>query len=123
MADFYDGMAEVARQLIKEFGRDITITETQSQKWTPGADPNPQITEHPAKGLFREVKQQLVEGKEVVRKDANFLVAGLGLDFMLSATNSHIVDADGQQYKVLRVNELKPGNQVMYYEVFVRKAG
>jgi hypothetical protein len=119
----YDAALETAARLIRKKGREIKLRYMTDaapadvdKPWKLGP---PTVVDHGTHGVFGEADQSDASDGLTKIGDDKVLVASLGLP-AAPTTKTALVDGDVEM-DVYRVKELKPGPQVVYYELFLRR--
>lgn len=117
--DFYADMAEMARELIVEFGALGSI-----RREVPGSGPSydpgpPTITDHPAHIVLTDYSNREIDGQRILSTDRKALVEpAIGVE---PTTSDLLVTADGATLTIVSVDLLRPATTTVLYTVQVRR--
>lgn len=115
----YVALASTAARLISEFGRSVTLRQTAR---TPGATPwNPSetATDYSITAVGEDVRTDQLDGTTVQAGDRRYTFAASGLA-VTPEPDDEIVD-DSIVWKIVAVEELKPGATSIIYRVVARR--
>ncbi|MCF0055517.1 hypothetical protein [Dyadobacter sp. CY356] len=118
---FYSEMADMAKEAIAENGRPVILRRNTEGSYNPATDTftgTGNVDENPS-ALFTEYKQAEIDGTVIIRGDKKVLLA----DAALTAPpeyNDIIVDGS-DEYKVINIFTVKPGDTSIIYKLQVRK--
>lgn len=115
----YAGLAATALAQIADKGRNITLRRVTEGSYNPATDtiPDASVANETVKALVRNFSQrELVEGL-IIKGDKEVIVASSGLT--IPEMNDIIVDND--QFRIVNVLEIKPGDTSMLYKLQVRR--
>lgn len=90
MSAFYDGMAGVARELLREFGQPIVFTRVTGEVRNPvgGAVITPGVTTYPtANGVIVPIKSHLVDGTRIKATDKMLIIDDTFVPLMTDAVD------------------------------------
>ncbi len=124
MADFYTEMAATAEELIKEFGRTVSVRKVTTgapadvaKPWVPGAE---KTADTVTKGVFLETKRSFITG-EVIPEDMSLvLIAAKNLGTIVPIGKDRLVDGS-DVWEISDVETLKPADIALLYELMVEK--
>lgn len=113
---FYTEMAEMAREMLAEYGMAVVLTrETGDFDEVAGAyDSEPQALN--STGLFTSITEQLKQDFTVIDGDRTMI-----LDDSVEPQNADTVAIDGADWSVVKVKPIKPTDTIICYFVQVRK--
>ena len=113
MATRFGKFQKLAQRLITKNARLVTfkvVSETPllpAEPWGPNT-PDVDITNIPA--VFLDYKNQEIDGTLVMLGDKKCLIAQLDMPTTQPETKDKILEADGSEWKIVRVKTLQPGN-------------
>ncbi len=124
MADFYTEMAMTAEDLIKEFGRAVSLRKVTTgapadaaKPWVVGAE---STSDTVARGVFLDTKRSFITG-EVIPEDMSLvLLSAKALGTVVPIGKDRLVDGT-DVWEVVKVETLKPGDVALIYELMVEK--
>jgi hypothetical protein len=117
---FYDGLAELALELINEFGQDVTLRDIQRSQYDPDDPEGAEvIIEQIAQGILLDFTGfEFQADTLIVRGDKKLKIAAVGLDWkpkpMITA------EIRGNIWTVINVKEVNPAGTPLIYELQVR---
>lgn len=119
----YDNAVALARRLIDKKGGPLTLRSFMA---TAGADPekpwrpggNTAVDQTP-RGVFLDYEEKYVDGTSILRGDQRVFLAADGLT--APPEEEGLVIRGTQTWKIIKVKELKPGEQSIMFELQVRK--
>lgn len=118
---FYDDMAQVALELITEFGseqtlRDVTagVYDDVAGEWTTP----PTALEQPAQLILLDYTPQesglmYAEGSQIQRGDKKIIIAAKDLEWPPALTTK--VDVDGVLWQIVNIKEANPAGTPLVY--------
>lgn len=112
---------ELATEMIGEEGRIVYLVERSNTG--SSFDPSYTETETPVKALQTDFSMSEVDGTMVRSDDKKFLIDGIvpiGNAMRIRDKGSDSPDSDIEDYSIVYINQLKPGNTVILYEVYAR---
>lgn len=115
---FYDDMADVATELLTEFGKSVTF-EQVTTVFNPitGTDTTRTVTEHSTVGVEIPIRQALIDGSRVQVGD-RFLI----VDDSYAPMMADLVSDDaGAQWAIVAIEPINPAGTPIAYRVQVRK--
>lgn len=118
---FYDEMADVALQLITEFGQTVTLKRTQAGEYDPetGTRGNGLVEEQPAQGILLDYTGiEFQASTQIQQGDKKLKVAAKGLGWPPGLANKAVIQ--GMTYSVINVNETNPAGTPLVYTLQVR---
>jgi len=118
---FYSEMAEMAREQIDEYGRLAIIRGTTGNTYNPSTDTNSggTITETSVKMLFTEYRAKEIDGTIILRGDKKVMIANAALN--TPPMHNDIVIDGTNEYKVIDISTIQPGDTPLIYKLQVRK--
>ena len=113
MAD-YDDLAATAEELIREYGREMTLrTETSSgDAWNPTIS----TSDATVVGVVTTFSKFEIANGLVEAQDKRILFAG-----NVQVTNAKRIIDGGVEYSIVAIDEVKPGPVTVIYKAQVRK--
>lgn len=115
MTDFnYSGLQSTATRLISKFGRDFTLRTLQKS----GPSYNPVIvnSDVTVKGVFTKFKAGEIDGTLIQSSDKMVIIDSS----VIPDVEQRIVDGSNE-YSIVDVDEIKPGEIGMIYKVQARR--
>jgi hypothetical protein len=122
MATFYDEMAEMALEMIREFGQDVIIRATSAGEYDPetGTAPTDTVTEQTAQGILLDFSGQEFQNNSLIKQgDKKLKIAAKGLEWVPDLLNKVIVQ-DRTWSIVPPLKEINPAGTPILYELQVR---
>lgn len=117
----YDSAVALAKRLIDKKGRLMSFQRVSTA--APDSDTPWEVDEvvtpkHSARAVVFPVEQKYVDGTTIRQTDQQMFVAAASLPEEL--TLSFRIQDRGLTYEVVKIEELRPGEQRILYTVFVR---
>jgi hypothetical protein len=126
MSAFYDEMADVALELIAEFGQVGTLKEVKQGEYDPVTGEGAGSTEVAQAGNLILLEYNSNEagvinasGSLVQEGDKKILLAAKGLEWKPAITTT--LEADGQVWTIVNVKEINPAGTPLVYELHGRR--
>lgn len=118
---FYSDMATTAQEMIAEFGRLIILRVNNEGVYDPVTDvtTGASTSDAAVKAVFTDFKEKDIDGTLIVRGDKQVLLAASDLA-QAPETNDILVDGL-DEYRVIEIMSIQPGDQALIYKVQVRK--
>ena len=124
MADFYTEMAATAEDLIKEFGRTVSVRKVTTgapadvaKPWVPGAE---KTADTVTKGVFLETKRSFITGEVIPEDKSLVLLSAKNLGNIVPIGKDRLVDGS-KVWEIDTVETLKPADIALLYELMVEK--
>lgn len=117
----YDKAIALAKRLIEKKGRLMSFQRVSTDAPDPDTPWEVDVIatpKHSARAVVFPVEQKYVDGTTIRQTDQQMLVAAASLPEEL--TLSFRIQDGGLTYEVVKIEELKPGEQRILYTVFVR---
>lgn len=117
---FYAEMAQVADEILREFGAAGTLTyKTRSGEYDPdlGDYPEVEVTQACTAAVF-PVDQKLVDGTTVLATDEQAYLSAVGLSI---PEPTHVLTLGGVARTVVSVKKLAPAGTSVLVELIVRR--
>jgi hypothetical protein len=121
MSDFYDEMADVALELITEFGQTVALQRTEPGEYDPetGTIGDGVAQEQPAQGILLEYTGQEFEASSLIQTgDKKLKIAAKDLEWPPQLANKAVVQ--GRTYSVINAGETNPAGTPLIYTLQVR---
>lgn len=122
MATFYDEMAEMALEMIREFGQDVPIRDIKPGEYDPetGTAGPDTITEQTAQGILLDYSGQEFQANSLIKQgDKKLKIAARGLEWAPGLLNKVIVQ--GRTWSIVPpLKEVNPAGTPILYELQVR---
>jgi hypothetical protein len=125
MAGFYDEMADVALELISEFGQPVTLRDTAPGEYDPvtGTTTPGSVTEQTGSCILQDYSLQEsgaanLAGSDIRQNDKKILIAAKGLT---APTLSTQIIADGHTWTAVNIKENNPAGTPLVYEIQGRR--
>jgi hypothetical protein len=118
----YDKAIALALKLITKYGTSIKvrrITDAVADPTKPWRVTGQTAVDATGVGVFLDYEQKAVDGETILRGDQKVLIAASGLT-VAPAPKDRIVRGT-EVWDVVSVQPLKPGDQIVMYEVQVRQ--
>ncbi|KPG98341.1 hypothetical protein AEQ67_13385 [Pseudomonas sp. RIT-PI-q] len=119
---FYDEMAEMALDMITEFGQPVTIRATTVGEYDPdiGSAPPDTITEQTAQGILLDFTGQEFQNNSLIKQgDKKLKIAAQGLAWAPDLLNKVVVQ--GRIWSIVPpLKEINPAGTPILYELQVR---
>ncbi len=121
MSVFYDEMAEVADELLSEFGQTATVgvPGAQTLNTTTGIK-TPTYTNHTVTAAVFDYPQKLIDGSLIKVGDKRVLVSAVGITFS-PAPLQKFTDVNGLEYKVINARAVAPAGQSVLWILQVQR--
>ena len=118
---FYTEMAQVATDLLTEFGTDIKISRiTQEKVINPvtGVITTPEIKQsYSIKGIMKKYPENLIDGSRITTSDRQLMLETSQIEPILTDT----IKIDGENWPIMEIESIKPAGTALLYTVRVRK--
>jgi hypothetical protein len=119
----YDSAIALAKRLIKKKGRAVvlrsytaTAAADAAKPWKPGVNtPSNQN----GFGVFLNYEQKFIDGSTILRGDQHVYLSLEGITTAPQVQGTLLRDAE--IWKIIAVEPLNPGEQVVFYELQVRQ--
>ena len=121
MATFYDEMAEMALEMITEFGQPVIIRAITIGEYVPGAGaPAETVIEQSAQGILLDFTGQEFQNNSLIKQgDKKLKIAAQGLAWVPGLLNKVIVQ--GRTWSIVPpLKEINPAGTPILYELQVR---
>lgn len=118
---FYDEMADVALELITEFGQTVTLQRTEAGEYDPetGTTGDGVAQEQPAQGVLLDYQGiEFQNNTQIQQGDKKLKIAAKDLQWPPELANKAIIQ--GKAYSVINVNETNPAGTPLVYTLQVR---
>jgi hypothetical protein len=119
---FYDEMAEMALDMITEFGQSVIIRDIKVGEYDPGTGtvPPDTVVEQTAQGILLDFTGQEFQANSLIKVgDKKLKIAAQGLDWPPSLLNKVIVQ--GHTWSIIPpLKEINPAGTPILYELQVR---
>jgi hypothetical protein len=118
---FYDEMAEMALEMITEFGQPVIIRAITIGEYVPGAGaPTETVTEQTAQGILLDFSGQEFQNNSLIKQgDKKLKIAAQGLEWAPGLLNKVIVL--GRTWSIVPpLKEINPAGTPILYELQVR---
>ncbi len=122
MADFYTEMAATAEELIKEFGRTVSVRKVTTgapadvaKPWVPGAE---KTADTVTKGVFLETNRSFITGEVIPEDKSLVLLSAKNLGNIVPIGKDRLVDGS-KVWEIDTVETLKPADITLLYELMV----
>lgn len=117
MTGFYNEMADTAAALLAEFGREVTLRRVNPGAYSASSDSfsGGSSVDVPISAVVTEFKLREIDGEIIQRGDKKVLTTSRPLK------DDILIDDDGTQYRILAVNEVRPGPTAILYKAQARK--
>lgn len=117
--EFYNEMAEVANELLEEFGAPVTTTRKSDGKRDPVTgetiqEPSTQSLE--ANGVLLEYEQRMIDGTNIQHGDKLLM-----LDNGFEPQSTDILNHVGKDWQVVHILPQQPATVAVAYTVQVRR--
>lgn len=114
---FYDEMAAVALELLREFGQPVIIARTTAGSYDPGTgvESDPVTASQAGSAVVREYDRRFIDGAMIMAGDKRVILAASGLTFAPMPGDS--VMAGGGMLHVVSVLERNPAGTPLVYEL------
>lgn len=116
---FYDDMAKVASQLLKEFGQPVTITrpaEDQNVDPVTGAVTGGEPTVYTVNGFIRPYPDHLVDGTRITTGDRLLM-----LEPAVEPNQADTITVQGQEWPIQNIKTINPAGTPVLFFVQVRR--
>ncbi len=111
--------ANRATALIRKHGADVSLVRVQqatpSNPWEP---PMQTQATFQGKGLLLAYTAHLVDGTAIQAGDVRLMLA---VDIGTSPVVGDYIDVKTERYRVMRVEPFRPGGEVLYYDLQLRR--
>lgn len=122
----YDSAVALAQRLIAKKGAAAILRASAkapppdpSKPWKPGARSD---VDQNIKAVFLDYKQSVIDGSRIKQGDQRVLVASTDdLGNPVAPTTNHRIIRGSEDWQVMDVATTKPGDQVVYFELQVRR--
>jgi len=118
VSDFYDEMAEMALELLTEFGAPVTLsretggsTDPITGVVTPGVDASVTTT-----GLIKPYPDKMADGVRILDSDRELVLTA---EEEVFPGDKPVVD--GEDWAIIRITTIKPAGTAVVYFVQVRR--
>jgi hypothetical protein len=119
---FYDEMAEMALEMIREFGQPVIIRATTAGEYDPdtGTAPVDTLIEQTAPGILLDFTGQEFQTNSLIKQgDKKLKIAAQGLAWVPNLLNKVIVQ--GRTWSIVPpLKEINPAGTPILYELQVR---
>ncbi|KQV21101.1 hypothetical protein ASC74_18780 [Pseudomonas sp. Root329] len=122
MATFYDEMAEMALEMIREFGQDVPIRDIKPGEYDPdtGTAGPDTIIEQTAQGILLDYSGQEFQANSLIKQgDKKLKIAAKGLEWAPGLLNKVFVQ--NRTWSIVPpLKEINPAGTPILYELQVR---
>ena len=113
MAFNYLNMQETANRLITNFGANSVLRKVSNS----GTAYAPTLSEvdYDIKAVVTDYSKSDIDGTHILRSDKRILVKVGSLEILPEVNDKIVIDS--KEYKIMDINEIKPANIVIYWEI------
>lgn len=115
----YKRLAAVAQAQLSGKGRAITLRRAITSFDPQTGVTSQSVTDHGAHGLFTAYRIDQIDGSAVQRGDRQLLIAADGIP--LSPDTGDRIVTDGEEWQVVSVETLAPGDRAVLYRLQIRR--
>jgi len=117
----YSGLVAASIALIDKFGRNVTFTYITPGTYTASTNAitGDSETTQTVKMAITDFRRDEIDGKKVKRGDKEALLAPDSLT-REPRTGDKVTD-DGKDYRVMDIDDVKPGDTVLLYKLQLRR--
>lgn len=117
MSDFYDEMADVASELIKEFNQGAIKYIEPGEVTGPSFDPiYGEPTPYPVKATVRGVSQQYIQEGYISASDLQATVSVFNVAPSISGT----LEIDGKEHQIIQVDAIPASGTTVAWRIFCK---
>ena len=119
MSEFYTSMSAMSTEMLTEYGSIWTIRRKVVDEYDPATNEPGEvvISEHQVVGLTENVETHDMKDGIVEFNDLRLIIEGSNVAPDVADT---VISKEGEEYSVVAVKPVKPGDIVMFYYVFLR---
>lgn len=118
---FYDEMADVADDLLSEFGQSCVLGVVTTGAYDPTTgEAGTTTATHPVTAALFDYPQRHIDGTLILTGDKKALVSPVGLTVEPAPGNT-LTDAAGKQYTVVNAKATAPAGLAVLWTLQVRK--
>lgn len=118
---FYGDMADVATELLTEFGADVTISRITQQKVVDpvtGEIIVPEIKEnYTIKGIMKKYPENVIDGSRITVSDRQLMLETSGIEPVMTDK----ITINGQHWPIMEIESINPAGTALLYIVRVRR--
>lgn len=116
----YKSFQDLASRLIGDKGREVTIVYKTDGIYNPNTNTITRNYEDSVqvKAFFKTIKSNEVQDDMAETQEKSVLISALAID--VPKINDVLIDGD-QEYTIIDVQTLQPGNETIVYEVKIRR--
>ena len=117
---FYSEMAEMATELITEFGQDIVITRETGEIINPvtgEVEVEASSQEYNVKGIMKKYPENLINGKRITSSDREIIMEASVVEPLITDT----ISINNQEWPIIDITSINPAGTPLIYSVRVRR--
>jgi hypothetical protein len=117
---FYSEMAEMATELITEFGQDIVITRETEEEINPvtgEVEVEANTQEFIVKGVMKKYPENLVDETRITSSDREIIIEASVVEPLLTDT----VSINSQEWPIMEIHSINPAGTPLVYSMRVRR--
>jgi len=117
---FYSEMAEMATELITEFGQDIVITREINEVINPvtgEVEVEADSQEYTVKGVKKKYPLSLIDGTRITSSDREILMDASVVEPLITDT----ISINNQEWPIMEIHSINPAGIPLIYSVRVRR--
>lgn len=119
MSAFYDDMAQVAKDMLTEFGAAVVLTRTTPGAYNPETGTTAAATTATYNGMGAKFDYELkeIDGTKILQGDQKLYLSPY---LMANPVPGDMIRADGADYTVISSKALRPAETHVLFEVQLR---
>lgn len=115
---FYSDLASTAKELLEEFGCQVTLTYAESQAYDPeSGSSTKQGYAYTGTGVKLDYESKDIDGTNILSSDQRVLIA---VDIPVVPKAGNILLIGSKEWTVINSKPLDPGGEAVLYDVQVR---
>lgn len=116
---FYTELAADAKELLAEFGQDVTLVTTTQGSYDvdTGTTTDSTVTQSGLKAVVTNYKQAEIDGTKILQGDCKVIIESAATP----SVNSTVTTADGTVFTVIDFVKIAPSGEAVIYKLRVRK--